>query len=284
MQGWIQICFLSLLGLAAPAAALTPEEAQTLPVPELAAKVLGEAGATVIDVDRPRWPVCEGFCPTEDEGPRTQAPPLSLGLTFYQRPIAATGGQNEWTGLCAVGIVGVQYDSEGKVQSFGSGIRYGVRGSMQRRASNPADFMKLQSADNAACAANADVRSYFIADDDVAAFRAALAFRMIADASRSPAPLPFALKCRSEIIRECNGQARSKSFLERLDVSAIASVFGVDCKDADSPLQRVAPDGCYEIGLRAPMGQSESLILEVADAYAEMRIVRLEYRQGRVVY
>lgn len=41
--------------------ALTPQEAQVLPLAELAQRVLGAAGAVVIDVERPRWQPASAF-------------------------------------------------------------------------------------------------------------------------------------------------------------------------------------------------------------------------------
>lgn len=62
---------LLIVGMASNANALTPAEAQTLSVAELAKRVLGEAGLDMQDVDRPGW----GPAPPGDPMPRPPAEP-----------------------------------------------------------------------------------------------------------------------------------------------------------------------------------------------------------------
>lgn len=96
-----------LVGVLAQAAAsaLTPEQAQTIPTAQLARTVLGEAGTTVVRVERPTRRDCAGFCPslTEEEVERRKGPPPLSGLLFFQRPTAVFSAQSNWSGLCSGG-------------------------------------------------------------------------------------------------------------------------------------------------------------------------------------
>jgi hypothetical protein len=275
------LCALPAAALAAPAVAVTPEEAQSLPLAELARRVLGEAGAAVVDVDRPEWPTCDIMCPPLTEQQRRQAPPLRLGLRFYQRPFAASLALHQWTGLCGTNLIFVHYDEQGRVSAIATGQRWGVPNGMGRIASPPPaqEFMSRLAAETAKCQ-GADLRTFFVADDDVSALRVAVAAQLFAEAASRSDPLPFKLACNSHL-GDCKGRDAVETVAAAFQVSRITQVSQVDCAKPERPIVRYNQDGCYELSLDRP---GESILVEIGDAYSDLRIKRVEYRLGTVVY
>lgn len=108
------ITALLLAATPTPTLALLPQEAQTLPLVELAHRVLGATGAIVIDAERPHWPVCTGMCPPAQ--PHADGPPPLTSLTFYTR--ASASNEAGWFGLCRATAVDVSFDKEGTVTSL----------------------------------------------------------------------------------------------------------------------------------------------------------------------
>jgi hypothetical protein len=270
------------LALASPAGAITPEQAQTLPVGELARLVLGEAGALVVDVDRPKWPACDIMCspPTEEQSRRP--PPLGLGLTFYLSPTAASGMLDQWTGLCSVAMVGVSFDEQGRVTGIGQGRRWGVPNGLHRVGSkNPVkDFRARLASETEKCRSAADPRAFFVADAyETSAYRVVIAAKLFAEAAAKGGPLPFRLKCRS-FADEC-GKHSAETVASRFRPEHIRMAMQVDCSKPDLSLQSIGPRGCYDVTLDTP---GESLLLEVADGYSKLRIERVEYQHSTVVY
>jgi hypothetical protein len=281
MRRWARGCAAAAAALAAPAAAITPEEAQSLPLAELARRVLGEAGGTIVEVDRPRWPTCDIMCPPLTEEQSRRAPPLSHGLRFYQRPYAASLALNNWTGLCGTTVVFVHYDESGEVTSFATGQRWGVPNGMERvtRTVPASDFMARFAEESAKCQ-GADVRKFFTADDDSSALRVAIAAQLFAEAARRGGRLPFKLVCRSAY-GGCPPGGEAETVAEAFRPSRIAQLSQVDCDRPDEALTRFGPDGCYELTLDRP---GESILVEVADAYSELKLKRVEYALAMVVY
>lgn len=114
--------------LLATAPTLTPQEAQTLPVPELAARVLGAAGAIVVDVERPHFPVCVGLCPPLL--PHSDSPPPLTSLTLYTR--ASASSEADWLGLCRATAIEVNFDKSGIVTSLDQRTTVGWLGALTR--------------------------------------------------------------------------------------------------------------------------------------------------------
>lgn len=277
----LRLCVAAAAALATPAAAITPEEAQTLPVAELARRVLGEAAANVIDVDRPKWPTCDIGCPPLTEDQRSQAPPLHLGILFYQRPRAALNALYEWTGLCATGLIFVGYDSNGRVSDLGTGERWGVPRGMRRIAhsTKPGELAERRASESARCEGS-DLRDYFAADNDVSALRIAVAAHLFAEAARRPGPLPFELSCRLEY-GDCAGRTAIDAVARAFRPTRISQVRQVNCANPNRLLSQAGPDGCYSVDLDSA---GESLVVEIADAYSELKLRRVEYSRSDVVY
>ena len=276
--GWL------ILAFAAPAGAVTPEQAQTLPVGELARLVLGEAGALAIDVDRPKWPVCEMMCPTPalTAEQLKQPPPLSAGLTFYLSPFAASAMTDQWQGLCGVPMVGVSFDEQGQVTGIGAGQRWGVPHGMARTGADRrmTDFGSRLAAATAECRNGADVRSFFSADNDTSALRAVIAAHLLGEAARDPARRTFKLVCQSYMSR-CEGAQGVEEVAAAIAPARIIQVYQVDCAHPNAMTLSLGPGGCYHLSLASP---GEWAVVEVADAYSTLRLERVEYHLNHVVY
>jgi hypothetical protein len=270
------------LTLGSAAGGVTPKQAQTLPVAELARLVLGEAGALVVDVDRPKWPTCEIMCPPLTEEQLKQPPPLRLGLTFYLRPFAASGMLNKWTGLCGVSHVFVSYGEHDELTGIGTGQRWGVPHGMERVTATAAsqDFTTRLAAETEKCRTGADSRAFFVADGyDTSAYRVVIAAQLFAEAARRNAPLPFKFACKSYLGRCEDGGAETVA--ARFRPANISQVWQVDCAEPHHSLSSNGPNGCYDVMLK---GEGENLLVEVADAHSQLKIKRVEYSHGMVVY
>ncbi len=276
MPGFKWICPAILALLAASASATTPEQAQTLTVAELARQVLGEAGGLVVEVDRPKLATCEFGClpPTEEELKRI--PPLH-SLTFYTRP-GLGWSSDTWRGLCGISVIGVSFREGGQVAGIGIRYRWASPSGMERATGRMtlADI----AAEDEKCRSGTDPRTFFEGDDvvGITAFRVAVAARLFSEAVERDAPLPFKFKCKSDF-DEC-GKGAAKAVAEGFRPANIARVEQVDCADREQELSSVTAGACYDVELK---GLGKRLFLEVADAFADLRLKRLEYSHGLII-
>jgi hypothetical protein len=280
MSGVKWLCSAILAFLAFPAQAITPEQAQTLPVDELARIVLGEAGVVAVDVDRPKWLTCR-ICPPLTEEQRKQPPPLHLGLTFYTR-IVSFPRSNEWRGLCSYDLISVAYDGSGKPSGIGKSSRWGAPHGMKRASVPTAENSEaLAEAESEKCAAGTDPRTFFAFDDVLGngPYRVLVAAELFAEAARRDSPLPFKFECTSEF-GKCEGEG-PKELAERFRSANIASIEQVDCAEPHGKLSSFSSDACYAVQLK---DDAESLFLELTGAFFEPLIKRIEYNRVTVVY
>lgn len=274
---WICPTVLGLL--AAPAwGAVTPEQAQTLPVAELARLVLGEAGSVVAEVDRPKWHMqgCEFGCPSPPPEPPRGWPPLE-GLTFYGRP-AAGWSSNQWRGLCEVQVISVSFNGSGEVNGIGFDRRWAAPFGMERVAAGATDA-DVPAGDEK-CRSGGDPRTFFEAGGSLglAAFRVLVASSLLAEAAERGGRLPFRFKCKSAYF-DCEKNA-ARNVAQLIAAPRISRVEQVDCADRREKLSSTRARACYEVALRHP---GETLFLEVVDDVSNLRIERLEYLRNMVI-
>jgi hypothetical protein len=177
------------------AAAVTADQARTMPLPVLAHRLLGEAGAIMIDVDRPH------------SSNLTFEP-----IKFYSHAIVP-GSQ---FGLCAADRVTVTFDEKQNIESLTSDRRYGVAGNVYRPAEKWTydDFGKL-------CASVKSTREYFPAPDPQTALDVAL----YADALAGNGPF-----ASQNFSYSCTGRcAQGRDDLKWLQLNKIDSVRLLDC-------------------------------------------------------
>jgi hypothetical protein len=276
MPGFKCIWLALLTLLAAPASAVTPEQAQTLPVAELARLVLGEAGVLVEDVDRPKWRTCGVGCPPLTEEQMKGWPNLDR-LTFYTRP--GVGWSSEkWRGLCVVQVISVPFGARGEVAGIAVGRSWAAPFGMER-VTTKATQSDI-AAEDEKCRSGGDPRTFFQGDDVVGltAFRVLVAARLFAEAVERGGRLPFKFECKSDF-SECE-EGAAESVSARFWPATIASAEQVDCADRQQKLSSVGPDACYRVSLKR---DGESLFLEIADGFSDIRIKRLEYSRGMVI-
>lgn len=265
--------------LAAPAsAAVTPEQAQTLPVAELARLVLGEAGALVAEVDRPEWPVqgCGPGCPPPPREQPKGWPPLDR-LTFYGRPAMAWSSSG-WRGLCEVQVITVSFGAGGEVNGIGFDRRWASPFGMERVPAG-ATLADLPDGDGK-CRSGGDPRTFFESDGPIGltAFRVLVAARLFAEAAERGGRLPFRFKCKSAYF-DC-GKEAARTVAQRIGPSYVRNAEQVDCADRSRKLSSLLMRACYRVELR---DVGESLFLELVEDSSDVRIERLEYLRGLVI-
>lgn len=211
---------------------ITPDEAQSLPVQELARRVLGDLGsAIVIDVDRPSWgPRPMPVAPVSWPPP---GPPKIEQLIFYGRP-HVTGSQ---FGLCGADVITVNYE-EHNVPRVLAQERYGVEYPLEKW---PSTWSYDQS--DRVCKAARDVKQYFPAPDGESAYEIARQFSFIARAARS-GTLPFRVACTG-LVEAC--KTRSKKLLASLSTQEIA-----DAKEINCPSGTRRYGTCFELKVCGP--------------------------------
>lgn len=102
----LSLLAIAVLLLPARATALTAKQARTMPIAELARELLGEAGALMVDVDRPRF---DGIL--ED-------------VRFYGR------ATDVGPGMCGSDWVTVRFGERGKVVGISAQRHYGIIGDL----------------------------------------------------------------------------------------------------------------------------------------------------------
>lgn len=227
---------------AAPAATaaitITPQEAQILPTPELARRVLGAASAIVLDVERPTWgerPPSLGGTPASAsrKWPPAEPPPLDQ-LIFFGRAFV-TGSQ---FGLCGADVVTVDFDEAGAVSHVEAATRYGVEG---RIDAAPGTWSYEEA--GRICGGVKATRRYFPATDAGAAQQIALYVQAIKKAAASERPLGFRFSC------ELDGKAIAQC-LDRRALTDIALADMSAARSVDCPRTSLRLPECYELTFR----------------------------------
>lgn len=271
------------LALAAQTAPVTPEQAQTMPVAELARAVLGPAGAAVVRVKRPVWPECGWMCPPTtpaETEQRKRAPPLTPGIAFYQRPVAASPAGSDWTGLCTSAVIHVGFDEANQVTGVRMSNWYGVPDGMVRTSGNlDRDFAAAQNARDRKCAAWSTDKGFY-ADSEESAHRAAAAVTLFREVAPRARALGIKVRC-GMLAGDCTRKDQIVGVAALLSPARFGQVQQVRCADWCPAPVPATPDGCYSVYLT---NDGESVLLQVADAHTKLRLVRVEYNQAQVVY
>ena len=177
---------------AAANARISPEEAQKLPLPELATKVLGDAGTLMVDVNRPRWPGPFGL---------PGNPPVNE-ISFYQRPSEAYAGKG-WQGLCQSEVVDVSFDGDGVPRHITTHYVFGVADRMERASDQgPAKLDKTE----ARCVALTPKTSFFYAKNYEEAGITAILLEELRRSRKVRGGWPFEFSCRDQFGGDCRSE------------------------------------------------------------------------------
>jgi hypothetical protein len=189
--------FIAVLALLVPGIAfaqITPEQAQSTPVLDLAKRLLGESGHNMIEADRPRYPK------------------ILEPITFYSRA-AVLGSQ---FGLCGATRATVHFDESGKVDGLLSEMRYGVAGNIHPEAKEMTDANYERI-----CASVVSTRNYFPAPDPQSALE--IAWYVEAISGRGPfASQSFEFTCTGAC-------SQGRDNLSWLTLDGIDSAFSIPC-------------------------------------------------------
>lgn len=280
----VAVFLLVAILLPAAARAITPEQAQKMSMTELARAVLGEAGDTVVRVERPTWLECAGFCPpiTAEEAERGKGPPpLSLGLAFYQRPTAVSELGSNWVGLCKSVIIGVGFNEKNQVTGVSTTDRYDVPERMTvADAPKLKDFHAVRIARDRMCAERWTTKGGFIADRESSAYRVAAAIAWFEEKASASRPVGVKVRC-SSIVGICDQPDQNREIASLLRPERIRSVQQIGCAKEHDPVVLFGPDGCYRVNL---MEAGKTAVLEIVDAYSDLKLRRVDYSRIQVVY
>ena len=205
-----QIKLLIILALMVPAASfaqVTPAQAQTIPLPELAKKLLGESGENMIELDRPRYPK------------------ILEPIVFYSRA-TRLGSQ---FGLCGATHTSVEFDEQGRVAGLLSEKRYGVAGNI-----HPTDRERSDRNYRRICASVTSTREYFPAPGSQSALE--IAWYVEAISGKGPfAPQSFEFNCTGAC-------SEGRNNLASLTLDEIDSAFEIPCPSYGS-----GRSACFQI-------------------------------------
>jgi hypothetical protein len=274
-----------MTALPAGAHAVTPQQAQTLPTAELARVVLGEAGQAVVRVERPQWRTCRGLCPPlspADIEARKGPPPLTQGLTFYQRPTSVTAYGSEWVGLCRSTVIGVHYGADDKVTGLVTYTRYAVpdrivKGPGYDPKSDPA---KRQAQADQKCADGWTPQSEFSADSEISALRVTLAATLFAQMASQAHVVGIHVEC-SDFRGLCPSKDQNQRVAASLAANRIRYVEQVSCTARQEPVSSFAPHGCYTVRLA---DDGETAFLDVTETQSGLKLQRIAYSRAMVLY
>ena len=201
---------LAVLAFLIPAMSLaqvTPEQAQTTSLHDLATKLLGESGDNMIELDRPRYPA------------------ILEPITFYSRA-TVLGSQ---FGLCGATRATVQFDENGKVEGLLSEMRYGVAGNI-----HPTDKERSDKNYRHLCASVTSTRNYFPAPDAQSALE--IAWYVEAISGKGPyASQSFEFTCTGAC-------PQGRDNLSWLTIDEIDSAFKIPC-----PSYGPGRSACFQI-------------------------------------
>lgn len=259
--------------LLAQAAPLTAQEAQNLPLAALAQRVLGAAGAVAIDVDRPRWPTCEGFCPPPERRP--PGPPPLNALTFYTQ--AAATMELGRAGLCRATRITVAFDPDGRVKWLGQGGTIGWLGRLTSQAKGDQAAVDAQrAAFDMRCAA---LPPRALLPDTVGvleAERVLIAVSMVHDSLANDGAIRVACDRKLYGGIGCATPAQRRDLSGSIAVETITSFFSRDRTDYTG--------GCYDVRLAQPMGLSDTLDLCFTATHDTLTVSRARFSRSMVVY
>ncbi|GGN55647.1 hypothetical protein FHS51_004162 [Sphingobium wenxiniae] len=270
--------------LLAATSALTAQEAQTLPVAELAQRTLGATGAIVVDADRPKWPVCVGMCPPAE--PHPDGPPPLTSLTFYTR--ASASSEAGWLGLCRASAVDVGFDKAGIVISVTQRTTVGWLGALTREkagsgAAGAEVIIAQRKVFDERCRAMPTTRQFVSAFGPLDGERALIAVALVHDSMVKGGPIHVTCQVDFFVRQPCGTAADLRALADDVMVSKITSIEQIDPRTGQFVTGGAADSGCYRISLAQPFGSSDqiNLCLRITNT---LTVTRAAFSRNRVIY
>ena len=212
--------------LLAAVPALTAREAQTLPVAELAQRVLGATSAIVVDVKRPAWFDCVGLYPVCE--PHPVGPPPLTSMTFYTR--ASAESEAGWLGLCSATQIDISFDEGGIVNGLVKLETVGWLGALvPEQAISAADGVGTLSTQQhrnfeARCGALSTTRDFVIAPERSAGERAIIAVALVHNSMGTGGPIHVTCTGALFLNRPCGTAADLRTLADEVTVEKITSI------------------------------------------------------------
>lgn len=264
---------------------LTPQEAQALPLAELAQRVLGAAGAVVIDVERPRWPTCVGLCPRPVPHP-IGPPPLTM-LTFYTR--ASVSGEAGWLGLCRATAIDVSFDKAGAVTDVKQRETVGWLGNITRSKSDddPTDVVAISTQYddfNTRCRQLPTTKKFIPALNRRDVARAFVAVSLVHESMIRDGPIHVTCAIHPLFRQPCGTSADLLALAKNVVADKIISVKQVDTSIGGPVTGKSPKKECYNISLSQAYHASDHINICMQVSFYSLIVTRAEFSRSLVVY
>lgn len=238
----------------------------------------------MVDVERPRWPVCVGLCPPAT--PHPEGPPPITSLTFYTR---ASASSEAGFGLCCrAATVTVSFDKQGAVTGLYQGATVGWLGALGREkggsgAAGIAALSTQYANYEARCRALPTTRQFVPAFDPLDGERAIIAVALIHDSMVKNGPIRVTCTIDFFSRQPCGTAAKLRSLAQDVTVAKITGVNRVAPRTGALVTSGPADSGCYDVQLAQPFGSSDQihLCVRVTDT---LTVTRAAFSRSHVVY
>lgn len=283
LKAWMAALLVSLI-FSAPAAAVTREQAHSLPVSELAALVLGESGALVIDVERPHWTIGAPFGVSPEEAAKGLPPVNWLRFYFRASGVPTILGTD---GLCMAQSVDVTIDPSGKPTSISVNTIYGLARPLSRPNLQAFDYRTADETLDALCKALPTTRQFFFASGVLDPGSVAYALSQVHAAMVSGGASWLTASCVELVQNECAEPASLQAMAEAADLSRVGQIDPAQCPRPEAGKRsrdEQTSDRCFSVHLQTHgCLSSDNIELRLAGENEKMYIRKATFSRDRIV-
>jgi hypothetical protein len=283
LKVWMVGLIMSLI-FSAPAAAVTREQAHSLPVGELAALILGESGALVIDVERPRWTIGAPFGVSPEEAAKGLPPVNWLRFYFRASAVSTISGTD---GLCSAQSVDLAIDPSGKATLMSVNIIYGLARPLSRPNLQAFDYRTADETLDALCKALPTTRQFFFAPGVLDPGAVAYALSQVHAAMVSGGASWLTASCVELDRNECAEPASVQAMAEAADLSRVGQIDPAQCprpETAKRSRDEHTSDRCFSVHLQTHgCSSSDNIELRLTGENEKMSIRKATFSRDRIV-
>ena len=283
---WVVSLLVSLV-FAIPASAVTREQAHSLPVNELAALVLGESGALVIDVERPHWTIGAPFGVSPEEAAKGLPPVNWLRFYFRASAVPTILGTD---GLCMAQSVDVTIDPSGKPTSMSVNTIYGPAKPLSRPNLQAFDYRGADQTLDALCKALPTTRQFFYASGVSDAGSVAYALSQVHAAMVGGGAKWLTTYCDAfgSGQNDCANSAAVQAFAEAADLAHIRQIDPAQCKRSGGrktgSRDDQTSDRCFNVHLHTDGCRStDNIELQLAGGMGQALIRHATFSRSSIV-